>query len=252
MGVIVLCLTAGLALLRVSRRQRIARRLLACGGVLFLVFTLTPLAEVALTILERTYQPLDSSSTLADVDRVVVLAGFGRDRPGIPVTSLVLDETLCRLAEALRLYRLRPDRKVVVSGGVLSQGERPVSAIMADLLIALGVPRENVILEPRSTTTFENVVEVQKLLGDAPFLLVAPARDLPRAVGVARRLGMTPVPAPACIRTLQNYPPGMTSHEWFWTILDSFRYPSVDRLVELQWAHHEYVGYLWYRLLGRI
>jgi hypothetical protein len=93
---------------------------------------------------------------------------------------------------------------------------------------------------------------VKKLVGDERFALVAPARDLPRAMAVAHRLGLTPLAAPACIRTLQSYPEGMTLAQWMWTLLDSFRYPSVQRLADVQWAHHEYVGLLWYRLLGRI
>jgi uncharacterized SAM-binding protein YcdF (DUF218 family) len=251
-GIVVLSTLTGLLLLSMPQRRRLSVRLLVLGGVLFVLFTLTPIAEVAVNALERNYRPIGSAAELAGTHSIVVLAGFGRERSGIPITSSLSDSTVCRVTEGVRLYHLHGRSKVILSGGIIRPDQRAVAAMMADLMILLGIPAADIVVEGRSTTTFENLVEVRKLVGHAPFVLVAAARDLPRAMAVARRLGMAPVAAPACIRTLQSFPAGMIWSGWFWTVLDSFRYPAIERLADLQWAYHEYVGYLWYRLLGRI
>ncbi len=251
-GVMTLSMAAGLALIAAGSRRRLGQRLVAAGSGLFLLFTLTPISELVVTLLERSYVPIVSGSNLAGVGRIVVLAGYGHEFPGIPITSSMSDDTLCRVAEGARLHRLRPEATVIVSGGVVDPGQRSIAAMMSDLMIVLGVPAADIIVEGQSTTTYENLIEVQKIIGSSQFALVAAARDLPRALAVARRLGMAAVPAPACIRTMQSYPAGMSRAEWFAAILDSFRDPSIGRLADLQWAYHEYAGYLWYRLLGRI
>jgi len=88
---------------------------------------------------------------------------------------------------------------------------------------------------------------VKGLLGTQPFVLVAAACDLPRAMAVGHKLGMAPVAAPACIWTLQQSPEVSVRG-----VVDGMLTPSLERLARLQWAFHEYVGLLWYKMLGRI
>jgi uncharacterized SAM-binding protein YcdF (DUF218 family) len=93
---------------------------------------------------------------------------------------------------------------------------------------------------------------VKPIVGQKPFILVTSACHLRRAMAIAHKLGMTPVAAPACIWTLQEFPPGKPWSTWAIKVLKSFGYPSVARLGALQLAYHEYVGFIWYRLLGRL
>ena len=86
------------------------------------------------------------------------------------------------------------------------------------------------------------------MLGTQPFVLVASACDLPRAMAVAHKLGMHPIAAPACIWTLQHHAADLSVRE----ALEGLTTPSLQRLPRLQWAFHEYVGYLWYKVLGRV
>src|SRR5215470_2501349 len=106
----------------------------------------------------------------------------------------------------------------------------PVASIMADLLRALGVPADDILVEGQSQTTYENLVFVQPMLGPQPFVLVAAACDLPRAMAVAQKLGMHPVAAPACIWTLQHHAASLSVREVF----DGMLTPSLERLARLQ------------------
>jgi uncharacterized SAM-binding protein YcdF (DUF218 family) len=175
------------------------------------------------------------------IDRIVVLAGYAEENKFFPITTVVSERTIGSISEGLRLYRQLPDAKLIMSGGVVREGERPLAASMSDFLQQMGVPAGDIIVEGNSRNTYENLSEVRKLIGSKPFILVAQACDLRRAMAVARKLDMNPTPAPACYWVLPRH-----------TYSEALIYPSTERLRRIQWACHEYVGYIWYKLLGRI
>jgi hypothetical protein len=123
---------------------------------------------------------------------------------------------------------------------------------MADFLQQMGVSKQDLLVEGKSQNTYENFREVRKLLGSAPFVLVASGCDMKRAMAVARFHQMNPIPAPAYIWALQKYPGAASASAQIAAYFRNRGYISLNNLPRLQWAYHEYVGYLWYRLLGRI
>ncbi|MCK9263422.1 MAG: hypothetical protein M0R18_06365 [Deltaproteobacteria bacterium] len=54
------------------------------------------------------------------VQWVVVLAGGHVSNESLPVTSQLLDETLVRLAEGIRIQQNLPGARLLVSGGCIS------------------------------------------------------------------------------------------------------------------------------------
>jgi uncharacterized SAM-binding protein YcdF (DUF218 family) len=235
-----------------GRTSRWGRRLVLTGVFFFFLFTVTPLAEVLISSLERHYPPLLTLPVSIPIKRIVVLSGYAEEHSTFPVTSNLDVETLCRLAEGIRLYRRLPGSDLILSGGSLRRGDKPVANIMADFVKEMGIPDKDVSLEGRSLNTFENLLGVKKIVSADPFILVTSAYALRRAMAVARRLGMHPIAAPAHIWALQHYPPEMNWSEWFLAVLGGFSSPSPARLTYLQLAYHEYLGYAWYKLLGRI
>lgn len=251
-GIMTVILLAGIVLSVTKRRRRTGHRFLFVAAGLYLVFTSSPLAELAIANLEQPYPPLLTLDASGGVDRIVILSGYGVDDPSTPVTSNLAGDTTCRLVEGIRLYRQLPKSKIVVSGGTLKKGNRPIAQQMADFIVAMGVSTEDVVVEGRSRNTYENLVEVKPIVGQNSFILVTSACHLRRAMAIAHKLGMKPIAAPACIWTLQEFPPGKPWSAWSLKVVKSFGYPSVARLGSLQLAYHEYVGFVWYRLLGRL
>ncbi len=249
-GILTLLLGFGLAFTFVRRKSPWGRRMLGAGAAAYLVLLCSPLAEILVRGLEKDYAPLLSPDPASGVNRIVVLSGYGEDRASIPVTSSLSEQTVFCLVEGIRIYRRLPGSKLVFSGGVLRPGDRPVAAQMGDFAAQLGVPGADIVVEGKSMNTFENLSEVRKILGGSRFILVAAACDLRRAVAVARKLGLDPVPAPAYVWALQGYP--ADGSRLMPTLARSFAHPSLDRLSRVQWAWHEYLGYIWYRMLGRI
>ena len=252
LGVMTLLLCGGFILSVLRRTSRWGRRLVLTGVFFFFLFTFTPLAEVLIRSLERHYSPLLTPPVSIPIKRIVVLSGYAEESSTIPVTSNLDEEMLYRLAEGIRLYRRLPGSNLILSGGSLRRGDKPVASIMANFLREMGIPDKDISLEGRSLNTYENLLEVKKIIGSDPFILVTSGYALRRAMAVARKLGMHPTAAPAHIWALQHYPPEMDRTEWFLAVLGGFSSPSPARLAYLQLAYHEYLGYAWYKLLGRI
>jgi uncharacterized SAM-binding protein YcdF (DUF218 family) len=240
--------SAGCALHFTKRHVDTGRRLVYCGAALFLVFLFSPLAKYLIWNLEKPYPPLFAPPRSPAVDRIAVLSGYAEDNAGTPVTSNTDWQTAGSMSEGLRLYRLAPGAKLIMSGGPSRPGGRPAAAIMADFMREMGVPAPDLIVEGNSRNTYENLREIRKLVGGRPFILVAQGCDLRRAVAVARKLQMHAIPAPACLWASR----ARASRAWATDFLEDFAHPSIENLSRIQWAYHEYLGLMWYRILGRV
>ena len=79
-----------------------------------------------------------------------------------------------RLTEGIQLYRKGIIRKLVIaSDGSIIQRDDPTKQsgnpqAMTDYLVRLGIPRQDIILETKATTTHENAVYIKQLLKDPP------------------------------------------------------------------------------------
>jgi uncharacterized SAM-binding protein YcdF (DUF218 family) len=221
------------------------------GVCFYVVFMFSPVGNVMLSSLERPYRPLVGLEGLQDVQTIAVLGGYGEASSALSVTGSLLPETMSRLVEGIRLWRLRPDTKLLVAGGATSPGAVPLAKLMADAAVALGVPVSALVMEGTSRTTFENLVGIKRYIGSGRFILVGSACDLPRALAVASKLGLHPVAAPVPIWGKPSYPSGTNWADFVRAFVADCARPSVDRFVFIERAYHEVAGYYWYRLRGR-
>jgi len=121
---------------------------------------------------------------------VGVVFGNKVDRSGVPSLSLA-----ARLDKALALYRQGVFPKLIVSGGVGKEGWDEAQ-VMADYLIARGVPRDAILVDSQGNNTLltaENTARLAKANGFHSFTLVSHFYHLPRARLTFSRLGLTPV-----------------------------------------------------------
>lgn len=92
-----------------------------------------------------------------DVPEVVLVLGGDEQAPG-----LIGYSTYLRLHYAARFWRTGKIKRFVLSGG--STGGRPLASAMAEFLQGYGVPREALILEDQSHSTWENIINSKPLL----------------------------------------------------------------------------------------
>jgi len=221
------------------RKSKIGKYLLISGLILYYLFSITPVSNFLLKNLENQYLPLQKCDV--SVDTIVVLTGGTRNlfSEFFPITSRLSTSSVFRLLEAIRLYYLLDKPKIIISGGSGNPflPNLQTAKIMADLAIALRIPKNKLIWEVKSRDTYESAKEIKKLIRNKPFILVTSAYHMPRSRFIFKKLGMDPIPAPA------DYLGQDKKYSFFDFI------PRPLRLWKSDLAFHEYLGVIWYKLI---
>jgi len=228
-------LVVGIAVLWLSERQRLGRWLASTGVLLLLLDAYGVFATTFLNPLEKPYSPLSADAVAALNPKpaaVVVLgSGFLADKR-VPANDRLGSTGLARLVEGIRLWRLHPESKLVLSNG-LGQGSSAV-----ETATFLGVPTDRLVTEAFSMDTVDEVVAIQNVIGNAPFLLVTSAAHMRRAEALCRARGLSPIPAATDYLMSRGG----------WSVLDLL--PNARELSRADSALHEWIGLLWARLRG--
>lgn len=149
--------------------------------------------------LERQYPSLKLP---VNADAIVVLGG-ATEVLSNPRQMPEVNGAGDRVIYAAYLYRQGAAPRVLVSGGRID-GYGPTKSSqaqeMADLLVFMGVPSKDILLEEQARNTVENAQFSGELLrahGVERLLLVTSAMHMPRAVPLFEDLGLEVIPAPA-------------------------------------------------------
>jgi uncharacterized SAM-binding protein YcdF (DUF218 family) len=240
----VLCLLAGLLLVRRLRKGKEARRSLQgflALTVVILVLNLPVMNRLLLRTLEGDYLPL--AERPADTDAIVILSGYLSHPPAPGLAPELGEDTLVRCLRGYELYRQGAPCTIVVSGGRVDPDPSvpPVSWVMCDFLVAHGVDRSRIVVEDKSLTTHENASETARLLrerGTSKVVLVTDAAHLPRALGCFRAQGIDAVPCGCRYRSSLDH---LTVRDFV---------PDLTTARGRQYVAHEWVGLAWYKVRG--
>lgn len=191
---ILLCIALGLGLLWFSRFQRTGKIITTAGWLVLLLLSLQPVADGLLRPVENQYPTWQGNQK---VEYIVVLGGGYTWDPDWAPSSNLINNSLPRLNEGMRLWLANPGSKMIFTGAAAQNN--PVSTAEAGARVAqsLGVPREEIITLDNPKDTEEEAAAVKQAIGDAPFLLVTSASHLPRAMIFFQQQGLHPLPAPA-------------------------------------------------------
>jgi len=104
-----------------------------------------------------------------------------------------------RINHAINLYRKGGVRKLIFTGGQGNSGE-PAEASAARLYaLQSGVPASDILIEDKSHTTYENILNAKQLAGAhgiRTVLIVSDPLHMRRAVTMARDVGFEAAPSP--------------------------------------------------------
>jgi uncharacterized SAM-binding protein YcdF (DUF218 family) len=186
-------------------------------------------------------------------DAIVILGGAtksaAKPRPMVDVS-----EQGDRVLYGAKLYREKKAPIVIAAGGRIDwfYGGDPESSDMAQLLEMMGVPAEAILQDPDSLNTYQNAVNVKKILderGISKILLVTSALHMPRSLLIFKRQGIDAIAAPTdfLVSELDSQSLGNSLQ----TIVLNFL-PDSDRLDKTTKALKEYIGMAIYRLRGWI
>lgn len=234
----------GLALAAWKRARRIGLGLAWAGALAMLVFGFSPASTWLLHALETRF-PLYAAEGSRPVDGIVLLGGAIQQDPTIALGQPVVNEAGDRLLAAAALARIYPDVPIVLSGGnahLVGATRHTEARGMAEVLAALGVAPERLVLEERSKNTWQNALQSREIAEPQPgetWLLVTSAWHMPRAMGTFRQAGFDVVPYPVDYRTMGSG-----------DLARGFATQS-DGLRRLDVAVREAIGLVAYRLTGR-
>lgn len=175
------------------------------------------------------------------VDGIVVLGGAIDDLTSRDRDTPTLTAAANRVTTFVELARRYPEARLVFTGGSgdIEQGVSNEAEFARILFAQLGLPPGRVLFESESRTTRENAVDAAALARPRDgerWVLVTSASHMPRAVGVFRRAGWAVLP----------WPVGYQSRDHVAALPLSLG----QKLAVLDWAAHEWIGLLAYRLRG--
>jgi uncharacterized SAM-binding protein YcdF (DUF218 family) len=237
----------GVAIWRMRRRgpDEKPRRLrwLVIPYVSLWILSTEAAAHLVLGTLEWRHPPL---AQRPDDAGAIVILGATMIEPGeYPIKAQLDLLSQVRTSQGAAFYHQGSPCLVITSAGPPQPDPNDPACAdrMADFLVELGVPPEDIVAEGRSRTTYENAVESAKLLrekGITRVVLVTDAVHLPRSVACFRKQGLEVIP-------------GGTYYEatgWRWK-LDKF-IPKAEALYSVHRVGHEWVGLLYYWVRGYI
>jgi uncharacterized SAM-binding protein YcdF (DUF218 family) len=236
------------ALVTLRKRPRIATVAIAFSLSLLLLCGNAWVAKSLVRSLEWQNIP---SSQMPNADAIVVLGGATKSaffpRPGVD-----LSETGDRVIYAAQLYRQKKAPVIILSGGRIDwRGSgASESADMASILTSIGIPSEAIVEEPDSLNTYQNAVNVKKILqsqGIKRVLLVTSAMHMPRSLKIFQRQYIDVIPAPTDFIVSQGelQELGSTPKGALLNLL-----PDSNNLHQFTLALKEYLGNFIYRLRG--
>lgn len=211
------------------QRIRAGRFVLTTAMALLLLFSLPATMHWVVQPLEHEHPMYHNQP----VEYVIVLGGYHRSDDHIPISSLLSSVSMVRLSEGIRIHRLNPGSKLLLSG---HRGRDPISQAeaMARVAEAYGVAREDIVTEPRAMDTDDEAMYWSQVVKDRPHVLVTSASHMPRAVSLFQQHGLQPIPAPTEYMTAKDFDP-----RWQDFVPSTWALANVDR------AWHEYVGMVW-------
>lgn len=221
--------------------QRFAKLILtftAIAGISLMVF---PIGDLILTPLEGRFSR--PSALPENVDGIIILGGSINQEASAAWNTLESNDASERITGAITLTKRYPNSKIIFSGGsgLIQKTKLTEAEIAEQMLIALGVEKERIILEDKSRNTYQNAALTKKLINNritGNWILVTSAYHMPRSIGAFRNVGWKTIPYPVDYKSL---PAGHRR----------FRLNLQKNLANFKCAVHEWIGLAVYYYTGK-
>jgi uncharacterized SAM-binding protein YcdF (DUF218 family) len=195
----------------VLKNYRQARNWLGSTLGVALIIALLPVHDWVLYPLESRYAK--PTVKIEQVDGILVLGGAEEPLISASWHTFSANDAMERLTTAVALSREYPDAKLIFSGGSgkLTQQSMKEAEWTERFWLSQGVNPERIVLESESRNTWENALNLQKMLkpmAEQEWLLVTSAYHMPRSKGIFDQLAwdVTPYPTAYLSRSAEYRP----------------------------------------------
>lgn len=188
-----LLVAAGLLAGRAGRWERYLRRAPAVALAVLYLFSNDLVANALWRSIEA--PPQTTMRPGETYDAVIVLGGLLEDRAMAAHGMASYNDNVDRLIAARDVLVNGRAARALLSGGDGNPDQSGLqeAQVLADQLVAWGIPRERLVVEIQSRNTRENAVEAEKIArreGWKKILLITSAFHMPRAHGCFRAVGL--------------------------------------------------------------
>ena len=212
-------------------RPKTSFKYLISAFLLLFVSSMPVVSDKLMVNIEDNYDTFTRSSK--PVDYIIVLGGWHENNAALPVTNQLNVDSLQRLVEVIRIYKLHPEAKIITSGhhaiDEVSNAQK-----MKRALVLLGVAEQKIITENFPKDTEEEAQLISPRVLGSNVVLVTNADHMPRAMKYFQSQNIEPIPAPTghWVKNI-NSPKG-----WRYYI------PSSKKLQQTSTAWYETLGQL--------
>lgn len=238
-------LVGGLLLWHFTRFKRLGKTLVVAGTVWIAVIGYGWIPKLLLPVLTEQNPPLSAERLREARPAWVAVPGMGiRFESGYPANLRFPVEFILRLLEAVRLHRLSPDSRILVSVSNPDMTASEKERVVAELMEIIRVDPRNVTVLVGLGDTEEEIREFKRRSGDELVCLVSSAANLPRAMILARRHGLNALASPSSPGGIPPDP----DHRRGFSIVNVF--PNAENLGDTELVFYEYLGLALERIKG--
>jgi len=190
-NIVLLLLIFALVVHRKSPKKSI--KSLSTAIVILFLSAFPPFSSTVMTAIENDYPPYVKTNLA--IDYIIVLGCRNSSNADLPVTSQLANCSLQRMVEALRIYQLHPEARIITSG---TGGHSPIShaETVKQSLVLLGVPSQKIITENFPKDTEEEAQLIAPRVQGTQVILVTNAEHMPRSMNYFQTEGIFPIAAP--------------------------------------------------------
>ena len=213
-------------------REKIKMAKIFVSLALFLLtlFSYPPFANLLIEGLENHYQKYSGNEK---VHYIHVLGSGHNTDPKQPLSSHLDGAATKRVLEGVLLYKKIPHVKIIFTG-YEGKTKIPTAQMNANLALALGVKKEDMIINGAPEDTRDEAHFAKSIVHEEPFILVTSATHMQRALTLFHKQGLHPIPAPTHFYRSDNN--------------SLFQSPVPSALLKSKVAMHEYIGLLWTKI----
>ncbi len=192
LSVISLLLLAAIVLFK--RRPKTSFKCLILASVLLILSSIGWVSDKVMQPLESHYPSF--TKTNKTIDYIVVLGCGHVSDNALPATSQLLNCSLQRVVEAVRIYQLYPNAQLITSGAAFDNNESNAEKVKQAAML-LGVPESKILTESFPKDTEEEAELIAPRVQGKTVVLVTNADHMPRSMNYFRAQGVNVIAAPA-------------------------------------------------------
>jgi len=168
-------------------------KFLVSALLLLLLSSIPAVSDQFMVSIEDNYEAFTRSSK--PVDYIIVLGNWHENNPALPVTTQLSVSSLQRMVEAIRIYQLHPEAKIITSGHHKVDSVSNAQKVKQSLML-LGIPEQKIITENFPKDTEEEAQLISPRVLGSNVVLVTNADHMPRAMKYFQTQGVEPIAAP--------------------------------------------------------